>query len=255
MKLVSWNVNGFRAILNKNFLEFFDEVNADIFCIQETKMQEGQVDLHLEGYYQYYNYAQRKGYSGVAFFTKEKPINVFYGINDNHNDEGRLLTLEYNDFYVVGIYTVNSQKDLVRLDYRIQFEDDLRDYLNNLNEDKPVIVCGDLNVAHQEIDLSNPDSNRNSPGFSDSEREKFTELLDSGFIDTFRHLYPYTINKYSWWSYRYQARAKNIGWRIDYFLVSEDIVELIKDSIIYDHILGSDHAPIGLIIKENQLDY
>ncbi len=256
MKLVSWNVNGFRAVLKKNFLDFFNEVDADIFCIQETKMQLDQVETNFDGYYQYFNSAQRKGYSGVAFFTKVKPLNVTYGLCDNtHNDEGRVITLEYSDFYIVGVYTPNSQPKLARIDYRMQFEDDFRYYLNKLNEDKPVIVCGDLNVAHNEIDLKNPDLNRNNPGFSDFERNKFSELLDSGFVDTFRYLYPYEENRYSWWSYRAQARKRNVGWRIDYFLVSEDIVECVKDSIINDEILGSDHAPVTLLIHQDQLDY
>lgn len=255
MKLVSWNVNGFRAVLKKNFIDFFNEAKADIFCIQETKMQEAQVTTEFDNYYQYFHSAQRKGYSGVAFFTKVKPLNVFYGIDGKHTDEGRAITLEYNDFYVVGVYTPNSQPQLARIDYRVKFEDDFKIYVTKLNESKPVIICGDLNVAHQDIDLKNPDANHNSPGFSDTERAKFSELLEAGFIDSFRYLYPYQLESYTWWSYRFSARAKNIGWRIDYFLVSEDIIESVKDSYINDNIYGSDHAPITLLIHQDHLDY
>ena len=250
MKLISWNVNGFRAVLKKNFNEFFLSSDADIFCIQETKMQEDQVEVSFDGYHQYFASAEKKGYSGVAIFTKHKPLNVHYGIDaEDHPEEGRSITLEYNDFYFVGVYTPNSQTKLKRLDYRMKWEDDFRDYLVKLNEDKPVILCGDLNVAHEEIDLSNPSTNRKNAGFSDEERAKFSELLDSGFIDTFRHFYP------SWWSYRTKARERNIGWRIDYFVVSEDLEETIEDSIINDDILGSDHCPVTLILHDDHLDF
>lgn len=255
MKLISWNVNGFRAVLKKNFNEFFLSSDADIFCIQETKMQEDQVEVSFDGYHQYFASAEKKGYSGVAIFTKHKPLNVHYGIDaEDHPEEGRSITLEYNDFYFVGVYTPNSQTKLKRLDYRMKWEDDFRDYLVKLNEDKPVILCGDLNVAHEEIDLSNPSTNRKNAGFSDEERAKFSELLDSGFIDTFRHFYPYE-EKYSWWSYRTKARERNIGWRIDYFVVSEDLEETIEDSIINDDILGSDHCPVTLILHDDHLDF
>lgn len=247
-KLISWNVNGIRACLDKGFLDFFNKEDADIFCIQETKMQEGQADISTPGYYQYWHSAQKKGYSGTAVFSKTQPIAVFNGMGENHLDEGRVLTLEYESFYLVCTYTPNSQEELKRLDYRCLFEDDLRAYLSALKAKKPVILCGDLNVAHKEIDLKNPKTNRNNPGFSDAERQKFTELLDCGFCDSFRHLYPQLENAYSWWSYRFKAREKNIGWRIDYFVVSDDIKENIKESSICSDIYGSDHCPVKLEI-------
>ena len=256
MKIISWNVNGFRAVLKKNFLEFFNEEDADIFFIQETKMQEGQVEVELEGYHQYWNSAKKKGYSGTAFFTKKKPLNVFYGFDaEDHPDEGRILTLEYSDFYMVGAYVPNSQSKLKRLDYRMRWENDMRAYLSRLNEDKPVIYCGDLNVAHNEIDLANPDTNHKSAGFSDEERAKFGELLNAGFVDSFRHFYPTLRDRYSYWSYRTRARDRNVGWRIDYFVVSEDIIEAVEDSIINDDILGSDHCPITLKVDGDMLDW
>lgn len=248
MKLISWNVNGLRACLNKGFLDFFRETDADIFCLQETKMQEGQAEVDTSGYYQYWNSAQKKGYSGTAVFTKKEPLRVIYGMDGLHDDEGRLITLEYETFYLVTCYTPNAQRELVRLDYRMEFEDDFRVYLNKLSQDKPVIMCGDLNVAHQEIDLKNPKSNIGNAGFSYEERGKFTELLESGFVDSFRHLYPETVGAYSWWTYRFNAREKNVGWRIDYFVVSGSIKDKIKDSVIYPEILGSDHCPVGLDI-------
>lgn len=255
MKIVSWNVNGFRSILTKNFNDFFTESDADIFCIQETKMQEDQVEVSFDGYYQYFTSAEKKGYSGVAFFTKHEPLNVMYGIDaEDHPMEGRSITLEYTDFYVVGVYTPNSQENLKRIDYRAKWEDDLLVYLNKLNEDKPVILCGDLNVAHNEIDLFNPKGSHNSPGFSEIEREKMTNLLDNGFVDVFRHLYPYTENAYTWWSYRTRGRSRNDGWRIDYFIVSEDMIESVKDMHINNDIMGSDHCPVTLILEEDHLE-
>ena len=224
MKLISWNVNGIRACVGKNFMEFFNEVNADIFCLQETKLQENQIDLQLDGYHQYWNYAKKKGYSGTAIFTKKEPLSVMYGINiEEHDQEGRVITLEFEDFYMVTVYTPNSQNELKRLDYRMKWEDDFRNYLKELDDKKPVIVCGDLNVAHKEIDLKNPKTNRKNAGFTDEERNKFTELMEAGFIDTFRYFYPDKENIYSWWSYRFKAREKNAGWRIDYFCVSEKL--------------------------------
>lgn len=256
MKIISWNVNGFRAILKKNFLDFFEEEQADIFCIQETKMQEGQVEVDFEGYHQYWNSAEKKGYSGVAFFVKKEPISVRYGMNaEGHPDEGRIITLEYEDFFMVGAYVPNSQTKLRRLDYRMEWEDDMRAYLSSLNEEKPVIYTGDLNVAHNEIDLANPDANHKSAGFSDEERAKFSELLEAGFIDTFRHFYPTLRDRYSYWSYRTRARDRNVGWRIDYFVVSEDILEAVKDSIINDDILGSDHCPVTLKLDADMLGW
>ncbi len=249
MKLISWNVNGFRACLKKGFEEFFDSIDADIFCIQETKMQPDQADFKKEGYYAYYSSAEKKGYSGTAIFTKKEPLNVAYGIDGKYNDEGRLITLEYDNFYIVNSYTPNAQEKLARLDYRMEFEDNLRNYLLELNKNKPVILCGDLNVAHKEIDLKNWKTNRGNPGFSDEEREKFSKLLESGFTDTFRYLYPDTEGIYSWWSYRFKAREKNAGWRIDYFVVSNDISEKIKEATIHTEILGSDHCPVGLLIE------
>ena len=247
MKLISWNVNGLRACLTKGFLDFFSREDADIFCIQETKMQEGQAELILDGYHQYWHSAEKKGYSGTAVFTKEKPLNVTYGIGAKHCDEGRVITMEFPDFYLVNCYTPNAQQELKRLSYRMEFEDDFRNYLKQLS--KPVILCGDLNVAHEEIDLKNPKTNRGNAGFSDEERGKMTELLSAGFSDTFRSLYPDTTDAYTWWSYRFSARAKNVGWRIDYFIVSDSVKDKITDSVIYADVLGSDHCPIGLTIN------
>ena len=250
MKLISWNVNGIRECLNKGFLDFFNKENADIFCIQETKMQEGQAELKLEGYYQYWNSAEKKGYSGTAIFTKIKPLNVSYGIGiEEHDKEGRIITLEFEKFYMVNVYTPNSKRELERLEYRMVWEDEFRKYLLKLNETKPVIMCGDLNVAHKEIDLKNPKTNRHNAGFTDEERKKMTELLNSGFTDSFRYLYPEKENIYSWWSYMFHAREKNAGWRIDYFIVSKLIETKIKEAKIYTEILGSDHCPVGLEIK------
>ena len=250
MKLISWNVNGIRACLNKGFLDFFNKENADIFCIQETKMQEGQIELKLEGYYQYWNSAEKKGYSGTAIFTKVKPLKVFYGMGiEEHDKEGRVITLEFDKFYMVNVYTPNSKRELERLEYRMVWEDEFRKYLLKLNETKPVIMCGDLNVAHEEIDLKNPKTNRHNAGFTDEEINKMTELLKSGFTDSFRYLYPEKENIYSWWSYMFHAREKNAGWRIDYFIVSKSIETQIKEATIYTEILGSDHCPVGLEIK------
>ena len=249
MKLISWNVNGFRACLKKGYEDFFNDVDADIFCIQETKMQPDQADFAPEGYQSYFNSANKKGYSGTAVFTKIEPQSVSYGIQGLHNDEGRLITLEFDQFYLVNCYTPNAQSELARLDYRMEFEDDFRKYLSDLNKVKPVILCGDLNVAHNEIDLKNPKSNIGNPGFSYEERGKFTELLEAGFTDSFRHLYPEVTDAYSWWSYRFKAREKNIGWRIDYFVVSNDARDKIKEAKIYPEILGSDHCPVGLEIE------
>lgn len=250
MKLISWNVNGLRACLNKGFMDFFEKENADIFCIQETKMQEGQIELILEGYYQYWNSAEKKGYSGTAIFTKQKPINVTYGIGkEEHDKEGRVITLEFEKFYMVDIYTPNSKRELERLGYRMEWEDEIRNYLSTLDKTKPVIMCGDLNVAHKEIDLKNPKTNRRNAGFTDEERSKMTELLNAGFTDSFRYIYPDKENMYSWWSYMFHAREKNAGWRIDYFIVSKKIENKIKDASIYSEIMGSDHCPVGLEIS------
>ena len=249
MKLVSWNVNGIRAVLTKGFEDFFKNVNADIFCIQETKCQEGQVELEFEGYQSFWNSAEKKGYSGTAIFTKIKPLSVKYGIGiEEHDKEGRVITLEFKDFYMVNIYTPNSKRELERLDYRQIWEDEIRKYLLNLNKTKPVIMCGDLNVAHKEIDLKNPKTNTNNAGFTIEERNKMTELLSAGFIDTFRYLYPDKTDCYTWWSYMRKAREKNVGWRIDYFIVSDSIKDKIKEANIYQEITGSDHCPIGLEI-------
>ena len=249
MKLISWNVNGLRACEGKGFREIFSELDADFFCLQETKMQEGQLDLQFEGYESYWNYAEKKGYSGTAIFTKHKPLSVAYGIGiEEHDHEGRVITLEMDEFYLVTCYTPNSQDGLRRLDYRMQWEDDFRQYLMRLDEKKPVILCGDLNVAHEEIDLKNPKTNRMNAGFTDQEREKFTLLLNSGFIDTFRTLYPEQVT-YSWWSYRFQARQKNAGWRIDYFVISERLRSRIDDAKIHTEIFGSDHCPVELLFK------
>ncbi|WP_127837202.1 exodeoxyribonuclease III [Clostridium prolinivorans] len=252
MKFVSWNVNGLRACINKGFLDYFNKINADIFAIQESKLQKGQIDLHLEGYYQYWNYAERKGYSGTAIFTKKEPISVSYGIGiEEHDKEGRVITLEYEDFYFITVYTPNSKENLARLDYRMVWEDEFRNFLKNLEKKKPLIICGDLNVAHNEIDLKNPNNNRKNAGFTNEERGKFTELLNAGFIDTFRYLYPDKEGIYSWWSYRFNARKNNSGWRIDYFLVSEALKDRIIDSQIHTEVLGSDHCPVVLEIKDN----
>ena len=245
MKLISWNVNGLRACVGKNFMDFFKEADADIFCIQESKLSEGQISLDLPGYYQYWNYAKKKGYSGTAIFTKQEPLHVSYGIGiPEHDQEGRVITLEFEKFHMVTVYTPNSQNELARLSYRMEWEDAFRAYLKKLEETKPVVVCGDLNVAHKEIDLKNPKTNRKNAGFTDEEREKFSVLLDSGFIDTFRYFYPDAEGIYSWWSYRFQARAKNAGWRIDYFLVSECLKDTLKGAHIHTDILGSDHCPV-----------
>lgn len=249
MRLVSWNVNGIRACLGKGFMEFFDNADADIFCIQETKVQQGQVQLDLDGYYQYWNYAVKKGYSGTALFSKQKPLSVVDGIGINeHDNEGRVLTAEYDTFYLVNVYTPNSQRGLARLDYRMQWEDDFRQYILNLNNTKPVIICGDLNVAHNEIDLKNPSSNRQNAGFSDEEREKMTILLQSGFTDSFRYLYPDKTDAYTWWSYMFKSRERNVGWRIDYFIVADNINDKITEAGMHPDVLGSDHCPVFLEI-------
>ncbi len=249
-KLISWNVNGLRACIGKGFLEFLQSEDADIFCIQESKLQEGQINLDLPGYYQYWNYAEKKGYSGTAIFTKEEPLSVSYGIGiEKHDHEGRVITLEFEQFYMVTVYTPNSQDELKRLDYRMEWEDDFLAYLKNLEQKKPVIFCGDLNVAHQEIDLKNPKTNRKNAGFTDEERAKFTNLVNEGFIDTFRHFYPELTGAYSWWSYRFHAREKNAGWRIDYFMTSASLKDSLKDALIYKDIMGSDHCPVGLLIS------
>ncbi len=248
-KLISWNVNGIRACAGKGFMDFFNSIDADIFCIQESKMQEGQLTLDMPGYYQYWNYADKKGYSGTAIFTKEKPLSETKDIGiDEHDHEGRVITLEYENFYMVTVYTPNSQNELARLDYRMKWEDDFRAYLKKLEENKPVIVCGDMNVAHNEIDLKNPKTNRKNAGFTDEEREKMTVLLDDGFIDTFRYFYPDQENIYSWWSYRFKTREKNAGWRIDYFLTSGSLKDKLVDAKIHTDIMGSDHCPVELDI-------
>ncbi len=250
MKLISWNVNGIRACVTKGFLDYFKEVNADIFCIQESKLQEGQIDLKLDGYHEYWNYAERKGYSGTAIFTKEEPLTVTYGIGiEEHDKEGRVITLEFDDFYMVTVYTPNSKDQLARLEYRMQWEDDFRCYLKSLEKKKSVIMCGDLNVAHKEIDLKNPKTNRKNPGFTDEERGKFTEFIDEGFIDTYRYFNPDKEGAYSWWSYRFNARKNNAGWRIDYFCVSNSLKEKLISADIHTEIMGSDHCPVELVIK------
>lgn len=249
-KLISWNVNGLRACVGKGFLDFFKEVDADIFCIQESKLQEGQIDLDLEGYKSYWNYAEKKGYSGTAVFTKEEPISVKKGIGiSEHDNEGRVITAEYDDFYLVTVYTPNSKQALERLDYRMVWEDVFRKYLKELEEKKPVIVCGDLNVAHKEIDLKNPKANRRNAGFTDEERNKMSELLEAGFVDTYRHFYPDVEGVYSWWSYRFNARANNAGWRIDYFLTSESLEDKLEAAKIHTEVMGSDHCPVELVIN------
>ena len=250
MKLISWNVNGIRACVQKGFLDFFHEADADIFCIQETKMQEGQLNLELKRYHQYWNYAVKKGYSGTAVFTKKEPLSVSYGLGiEEHDQEGRVITCEFEDFYFVTVYTPNSQSELARLDYRMKWEDDFREYLQELDKEKPVIMTGDLNVAHEEIDLKNPKTNKKNAGFTQEERDKFTELLGAGFVDSFRYLNPELAGAYTWWSYRFKAREKDAGWRIDYFVVSERWKEKIEDAIIYKTVMGSDHCPIGLQMK------
>lgn len=250
MKFISWNVNGIRACVQKGFLDFFKEMDADIFCLQETKLQEGQINLDLIGYHQYWNYAEKKGYSGTAMFTKQEPISVSYGIGiDVHDKEGRVITLEFEDFYAITCYTPNSQNELARLDYRMNWEDDFKSYIKQLDSKKPVILCGDLNVAHKEIDLKNPSSNRKNAGFTDEERGKFTEFLGDGFIDTYRYFNPDKEGAYSWWSYRFNARANNAGWRIDYFVVSDRLKDRFESAGIYPEVLGSDHCPVELIIK------
>ncbi|MBQ7047733.1 MAG: exodeoxyribonuclease III [Clostridia bacterium] len=248
MKLISWNVNGLRACVTKGFFDFFKESDADIFCIQETKMQPEQADFSFDGYYCYWNSADKKGYSGTLILTKKKPISVTYGIDGRYNDEGRLIVLEFDAFYIATSYSPNAQPELKRLDYRMQYEEDMRMYLSCLSRSKPVILCGDLNVAHKEIDLKNPKSNIGNPGFSYEERSCFSSLLNAGFTDSYRYLYPEKTDAYTWWSYRSNARANNVGWRIDYFIVSDSIKEKIKDSVIYPDVLGSDHCPVGLIM-------
>ena len=249
-KFISWNVNGLRAVCGKGFADIFVELDADFFCLQETKMQAGQLDLEFRGYRSFWNYADKKGYSGTAIYTKHEPLSVTYGIGiDEHDHEGRVITLEMPDFYLVCVYTPNSQDELRRLDYRMRWEDDFRTYLNGLREKKGVIVCGDLNVAHKEIDLKNPKTNRRNAGFTDEERDKFTKLLEAGYIDTFRHFYPDMTDIYSWWSYRFQARQKNAGWRIDYFVVSEGLRDRLADARIHTEIFGSDHCPVELTLK------
>ncbi len=249
MKLISWNVNGIRACEGKGFSEIFKQQDADFFCLQETKVQAGQIDLQYDGYKSYWNYADKKGYSGTAIFTRHEPLSVSYGIGiDEHDHEGRVITLEMENFYLVTAYVPNSQDELRRLDYRMRWDDDFRNYLKSLDAKKPVIICGDLNVAHNEIDLKNPKANRRSSGFTDEEREKFSIMLGSGFVDTYRHLYPDTV-AYSWWSYRFRAREKNIGWRIDYFVTSERIADKIEDAVIHSEITGSDHCPVELQIN------
>lgn len=249
MKFISWNVNGLRACVTKGFKDFFNDIDADIFCVQETKLQEGQIDFAPEGYNAYWNYAEKKGYSGTAIFTKKKPLNVTYGLGiEEHDKEGRLITLEFDDFYFATVYTPNSKQELLRLDYRMEWEDAFREYMLRLNEKKPVVFCGDLNVAHNEIDLKNPKTNRKSAGFTDEERGKMTALLDSGFTDTFRYFYPDDEGIYSWWSYRFKAREKNAGWRIDYFITSNSLDDKLQDAKIHTEVFGSDHCPVELDI-------
>ena len=250
MKLISWNVNGLRACVTKGFVDIFNTLDADIFCVQETKLQQGQIDLELDGYHQYWNYAEKKGQSGTAVFTREEPLDVIYGIGiEEHDTEGRCITLEFENFFLVTCYTPNSQNELKRLDYRMKWEDDFRSYISTLDRKKPVILCGDLNVAHKEIDLKNPKTNRKNAGFTDEEREKMTELLDSGFTDSFRYIYPDKEGIYSWWSYRFNARKNNAGWRIDYFITSNSIKDKIEDAKIHTDIMGSDHCPVELDIN------
>ncbi|WP_352400529.1 exodeoxyribonuclease III [Anaerotignum sp.] len=250
MRMISWNVNGLRAAVGKGFMEYFNEANVDIFSLQETKLQAGQIELATDGYFQYWNYAHKKGYSGVAVFTKKEPLTVSYGIGiEEHDMEGRVITLEFDDFYHITVYTPNSQQENARLGYRMEWDDAFREYVCNLDKVKPVIICGDLNVAHNEIDLKNPSSNRRSAGFTDEERGKFTELLGAGFVDTFRFFYPDSVGVYSWWSYRFNARKNNAGWRIDYYVVSERLKDKLVDAKIHSEILGSDHCPVELVIQ------
>ena len=250
MKFISWNVNGIRACVQKGFMDFFQDIDADILCIQESKMQEGQLELDTPGYYQYWNYAKKKGYSGTAVFTKKEPLSVAYGLGiEEHDQEGRVITLEFEEYYFVTVYTPNSQNELARLPYRMKWEDDFLVYLKRLEENKPVIFCGDLNVAHKEIDLKNPKTNRKNAGFTDEERGKFSNLLEAGFVDTFRYFYPDQEGIYSWWSYRFSARAKNAGWRIDYFITSPSLKENLEDAKIHSEIMGSDHCPVELDLK------
>lgn len=252
MKLISWNVNGIRACMQKGFMDFFQKADADIFCLQETKLQAGQIELDLPGYHQYWNYAEKKGYSGTAVFTKREPLKVTYGIGiEEHDHEGRVITCEFEDFYFVTVYTPNSQDELKRLEYRMRWEDDFQKYLKNLEKKKPVVVTGDMNVAHQEIDLKNPKTNRKNAGFTDEERGKFTQLLEKGFLDTYRYFYPEQEGVYSWWSYRFRAREKNAGWRIDYFCVSEALKEKLEDARILTDVYGSDHCPIELDLSDS----
>ena len=249
LKFISWNVNGIRACVTKGFLDYFNEADADFFCLQETKLQAGQIDLDLPGYHQYWNYAEKKGYSGTAIFAKKEPLNASYGIGvEEHDHEGRVITLEYEDFYLVTCYTPNSQNELARLDYRMTWEDAFLDHLKKLDEKKPVIFCGDLNVAHKEIDLKNPKTNRRNAGFTDEERDRFTRLLESGFTDTFRHFYPDAEGIYSWWSYRFRAREKNAGWRIDYFCVSDRLKDRLASAAIHTEVFGSDHCPVEVVL-------
>lgn len=248
-KLISWNVNGLRSCMEKGFMDFFDKADADIFCLQEIKLSEGQIEWKMENYYSYWNYADKKGYSGTAIFSKEEPLSVQYGMGiDEHDHEGRVITLEFEKFYMITVYTPNSQRELTRLEYRMKWEDDFREYLNGLRKNKPVIVTGDMNVAHKEIDLKNPKTNRKNAGFTDEEREKMTALLDSGFIDTFRYFYPDVTQRYSWWSYMFKSREKNAGWRIDYFLASKELENNLVSAEIHDEIMGSDHCPVELVI-------
>ncbi len=250
MRLISWNVNGIRACMDKGFMDFFREIDADVFCLQETKLQEGQIEMDLPGYHQYWSYAEKKGYSGTALFTRREPVSVKYGIGvEEHDHEGRVITAEFEDYYVVTVYTPNAQRELTRLSYRMQWEADFLKYIKSLEESKPVIFCGDLNVAHKEIDLKNPKSNRKNAGFTDEERGCFTKVLESGFIDTFRYFYPDLAGIYSWWSYMFQARAKNAGWRIDYFVVSESMKDRLADAKIHTAVSGSDHCPVELMLK------
>lgn len=248
-KFISWNVNGLRACATKGFFDFFTKVDADVFCIQETKMQKNQADFSFEGYHQFWNSADKKGYSGTLILSKDEPISVIYGIDDKYNDEGRIIVLEFEDYYIATSYSPNAQPELKRIDYRMQYEEDMKMYLSNLSRNKPVILCGDLNVAHNEIDLKNPKSNVGNPGFSYEERSCFSALLAAGFVDSYRYLYPDKTDAYTWWSYRSSARAKNVGWRIDYFVVSENAKDKIKDSLIYPDVLGSDHCPVGLVVE------
>lgn len=250
MKFVSWNVNGLRACVQKGFLDFFKEIDADVFCVQETKLQQGQIELPLDGYFQYWNYAEKKGYSGTAVFSKKEPLRVSYGIGiDEHDHEGRVITLEFEDYYLVTVYTPNSQNELKRLDYRMKWEDDFLSYLKSIEKSKPVIFCGDLNVAHKEIDLKNPKTNRKNAGFTDEERAKFTAVIDAGFTDTYRYFYPDTEGVYSWWSYRFKAREKNAGWRIDYFCTTSALNSKLVDAKIHTNVMGSDHCPVELEIN------